>query len=143
LPASSDSSRTAHSDVADRGIVQRSGLATSAIRYYEELGLLQPTGGLLQPTGRQSGRRVYNDTAAARLRAITAAREAGFSLEEIRALLDSQAEVTNDWRRLVNDKITEVESRIARRQAIGATLRASLDCGCQAWDECPILPCCG
>jgi DNA-binding transcriptional MerR regulator len=113
-------------------VAERAGLATSAIRYYEELGLLQPA-------ARESGRRLFDESAANRLRAITAAREAGFSLEEIRRLLDSQSEGTETWRELVQAKIDEVGSRIVRLQTIEQTLRDSLECGCRAWDECPIL----
>ena len=54
-------------------VAQRAGVATSAIRYYEELGLIEPA-------GRDSGRRLFPESAPRRLRAITAAREAGFSL---------------------------------------------------------------
>jgi len=113
-------------------VAQRAGLATSAIRYYEELGLVRPV-------ARESGRRLFEESAANRLRAITAARDAGFTLEEIRRLLDSQAEGTEEWRTLVEAKIVGLRSRVARLQAIEKTLRDSLECGCRAWDECPIL----
>ena len=113
-------------------VAARSGVASSAIRYYEELGLVAPA-------GRESGRRVFAASAANRVRAIAAAREAGFSLDEIRDLLDSQTEGTEQWRRLVEAKISEVHSRIAQLHIIEATLQSSLSCGCRAWDECPIM----
>ena len=113
-------------------VAERSGLATSAIRYYEERGLIRPL-------GRQSGHRRFSPSAARRLRAITAAREAGFSLEQIRDLLDSQAEGSGDWRGLVEGRIAEVRARIERLETIEAALSDSLRCGCRAWDECPIV----
>lgn len=113
-------------------VAARSGVASSAIRYYEELGLVAPA-------GRASGRRLFAESAANRVRAIAAAREAGFSLEEIRDLLDSQTEGTEQWRRLVEAKISEVHSRIAQLQTVEATLQSSLSCGCRAWDECPTM----
>lgn len=113
-------------------VAQRAGLATSAIRYYEELGLVQPI-------GRAAGRRLFDESTANRLRAIAAAQEAGFTLDEIRRLLDSQADGGAAWRDLVVAKITEVQARIERLQAIAATLHHSLQCGCRAWDECPIV----
>jgi MerR family redox-sensitive transcriptional activator SoxR len=113
-------------------VAARSGVASSAIRYYEELGLIAPA-------GRESGRRVYGESATNRVRAIAAAREAGFSLHEIRRLLDSQAEGTDTWRALVEAKIGEVQARIARLHAVELTLRDSLGCGCRAWDECSAL----
>ena len=113
-------------------LAERAGLAPSAIRYYEQQGLIRPV-------GREAGRRLFAESAANRLRAITGAREAGFSLEEIRRLLDSQAEGTEVWRDLVVAKVAQVRSRIERLEVIEATLRESLECGCGAWDECPIV----
>lgn len=113
-------------------IAQRAGLATSAVRYYEQLGLVHPV-------GRAAGRRLFDASTANRLRAIVAAQQAGFTLAEIRQLLDSQAEGTAAWRDLVEAKITEVATRIAGLQAIATTLQDSLTCGCRAWDDCPIL----
>jgi len=113
-------------------VAERSGLATSAIRYYEELGLI----GVAE---RRAGRRLFPESAPRRLRAITAAQEAGFSLDEIHRLLDSQAEGSEHWIELVEAKISEIHARIKRLRSIETTLRDSLSCGCGAWDECPIL----
>ena len=113
-------------------VAAETGLATSAIRYYEDLGLIEPV-------GRVSGRRLFPDSVPRRLRAITAAREAGFSLDEIRRLLDSQTEGSDDWIELVQAKIIETQGRIKRLRLIEKTLRDSLTCGCRAWDECPIV----
>lgn len=113
-------------------VARRTGLATSAIRYYEELGLVEPA-------GRVSGRRLFPESTAGRLRAITAARQAGFSLEEIQGLLDSQAEGTDQWIELVQAKIGELGVRIKALRDVQRTLRDSLNCGCKAWDNCPIL----
>lgn len=113
-------------------VAEMSGLATSAIRYYEQLGLIDPP-------ARHNGRRLFADNAWSRLKAITAARDAGFSLDEVRRLLDSQAEGTDDWRALVEEKIREVEDRAERLAAISSILRESLECGCSAWDQCTLL----
>jgi MerR family transcriptional regulator, redox-sensitive transcriptional activator SoxR len=113
-------------------VAERTGVATSAIRYYEEVGLVQSL-------RREAERRVFADQAVNRLRAIVGAREAGFSVEEIRRLLDSRADGTDGWSALVEEKIISVEERVDRLQAIARTLRESLDCGCRAWDECSIV----
>lgn len=113
-------------------VADRSGVAASAIRYYEELGLVRPV-------RRESGRRLFGDQAPNRLRAIAAAREAGFTLEEIRRLLDSQTEGTDEWRALVENKVSSVEALVDRLQGIAKVLRDSLGCGCRAWDECSIV----
>lgn len=113
-------------------VAELSGVSASAIRYYEQLGLIGPA-------ARQSGKRVFAENAWSRLKAITAARDAGFSLDEVRRLLDSQAEGTDDWRALVEEKIRDVEERVRRLGAVSEILRESLGCGCSAWDQCTLL----
>ena len=113
-------------------VAELAGVSTSAIRYYEQLGLIGPA-------PRESGRRVFPENAWSRLKAITAARDAGFSLDEVRRLLDSQAEGTQDWRALVEEKIRDVQERAQRLGAIAEILRESLECGCSAWDHCTLL----
>jgi DNA-binding transcriptional MerR regulator len=113
-------------------VAEKAGVATSAIRYYEDLGLIRPL-------RRESGRRLFSEEVTARLRAITAAREAGFSLQEIGRLFDSQSEGTGEWRTLVEAKIASVDERVERLRAVTRILRDSLECGCRAWDECPIV----
>ena len=105
-------------------------MTTSAIRYYEQVGLVRPR-------RRESGRRLFGKEAAARLRTIMAARKAGFTLDEIRRLLDSQSEGTADWRGLVEAQIATVEASVDRLRVVAEVLRHSLECGCGAWDECP------
>lgn len=113
-------------------VAELCGLSTSAIRYYEKLGLIGPA-------GREGGRRLFDEEAPARLKAISAACEAGFSLDEVRRLLDSQSEGTQDWRDLVEEKIHDVEALVQRLAAISRVLRESLECGCSAWDRCTLL----
>jgi len=113
-------------------VAGQTGLAPSTIRYYEELGLIEPC-------RRESGRRLFAEGTTRRLRAVAAAREAGFSLAEIGRLLGSQADGTGEWRSLVEAKIDSVEARVERLQAVARTLRDSLDCGCRAWDQCPAV----
>ena len=55
------------------------GLRTSAIRYYEQIGILPPA-------MRKNGQRRYNDSVLFRLAVVQRARETGFTLEEIREL---------------------------------------------------------
>ena len=62
-------------------LAHRAGLATSAIRYYERVGLLPPA-------ARVSGQRRYGEDDVARLAFIGAAQHAGFTLAEIRELAD-------------------------------------------------------
>lgn len=63
-------------------IARRAGLRTSAVRYYERIGLLRPA-------PRAGGQRRYDPSALHRLSAIRLAQRAGFSLEEIKRLFDA------------------------------------------------------
>jgi DNA-binding transcriptional MerR regulator len=113
-------------------LAERVGMSTSAIRYYEQVGLVQPL-------RRESGRRVFSDQSIGLLRAIRAARSAGFTLEQVRELLAGQAAGGSGWRELVKLHITCLETRVERLQAVALLLRGSLDCGCRAWFECPSI----
>jgi DNA-binding transcriptional MerR regulator len=98
-------------------IARRTGLATSAIRYYEEIGLLPPA-------PRVSGQRVYGEETVDRLRVILFARDAGFTLREIRQLFESR------WRKLVASKLAEVDESMARLGTMKRLLREIERCGC-------------
>ncbi len=64
-------------------VAERAGLRTSALRYYEEAGLLEPT-------TRVSGQRRYDESALERLTVIQFCQQLGFTLAEIRLLLLSR-----------------------------------------------------
>ena len=61
-------------------LARRTGLASSALRYYERVGLLSPA-------GRAGGRRHYGASSAERVALIQLCQDAGFTLREIRALV--------------------------------------------------------
>ena len=65
-------------------LAQRSGVATTALRYYDQLGLVRPA-------TRASGRRRYAESAVAEVGAILLFREVGFSLAEISSFLTARA----------------------------------------------------
>lgn len=113
-------------------LAERAGLAASAIRYYEEVGLLPPP-------ARASGRRVFGEQALDRLLVIAFAKEAGFSLREIRQLFDGFASDTpagTRWRKLATAKLVEVEALAARIDTMKHLLREALRCGCVELDAC-------
>jgi MerR family redox-sensitive transcriptional activator SoxR len=112
-------------------VARRVGLSTSALRYYETLGLL-PT------PERSSGRRRYDQDALDRLAIIDVAQRAGFSLREAKLLLDGlQADTppTDEWRQLAAQKLDEVEQLLARTEAMRALLRSWLHCDCLTLDD--------
>lgn len=107
-------------------VAKQVGLSTSALRYYETLGLLPAP-------ERVSGRRRYDQDALDRLAMIDVAQRAGFTLREARILLDGlQADTppTNEWRELAQHKLSEIEELLARTAAMRALLHTWLECDC-------------
>ena len=108
-------------------LARRTGLATSAIRYYEEVGLLPPP-------ARRGGQRVFDERYVPRLVAIQFAKDAGFTLEEIRQLVRRfQGE---RWKALAQRKLEEIESAAARLKMMRALLLGVIECGCFDLEEC-------
>jgi DNA-binding transcriptional MerR regulator len=113
-------------------LASRVGLAASTIRYYEEVKLLPRV-------ARAGGRRVFDEHALGRLLVITFAKEAGFSLREIRQLFDGFASDTPAgarWQKLATAKLEEMEALAARIDVMKKLLREALRCGCVELDAC-------
>ena len=116
-------------------VARRTGLRTSAIRYYESIGLIPAP-------GRTSGQRRYGPDVFAKLAIVRMAQDAGFTIEEIRTLLTGFPEETppsERWRSLARRKLPEVDARIARLRAVRAVLEQSLACGCLTLDTCAAI----
>ena len=108
------------------------GLATSAIRYYEKAGLVPP------PPRRSNARR-YDVEAVGRLQVIQLARDAGFSIDETRTLFTGfspAATPAERWAELAARKLKALDAEIALRQRMKALLKASFQCGCVHFEEC-------
>ena len=113
-------------------LARSTGLAPSAIRYYEKAGLLP------RPA-RQSGQRRYGTAAVGRLRMIQVAREAGFTISETRTFLSGFSATTPPaarWRSLAERKLEELETLIARAARMKALLESSFRCGCLRIEDC-------
>jgi len=108
----------------------RVGVSASAIRFYDGESLI---GNL----PRTSGRRRFDAKALTRLRFIKAAQALGFSLDEIRELLHPTKEFV--WSDLVATKRKELVKAQLNIKAMIDMLDDSLECGCDAFDNCPIL----
>ena len=113
-------------------VAGRAGVRTSALRYYEELGLLSST-------ARAAGRRQYDESVLRRLEVIAFAKDSGFSLAEIRDLLCGPGHATARRHEITRRKLDEVNARIAKAQAMRQVLEASLDCDCTDLDACPAV----
>jgi DNA-binding transcriptional MerR regulator len=100
-------------------LARRTGLASSALRYYERVRLLSPA-------GRAGGRRHYGASSAERVALIQLYQDAGFTLREIRALVGSRK--TRPWTRLVEAKLRELETRIAQAERAKVLVQHGLAC---------------
>jgi MerR family transcriptional regulator, redox-sensitive transcriptional activator SoxR len=108
-------------------LAEKVGIRTSAIRFYESAGLLP------KPP-RQSGWRRYDPSILDRLQVILAAREVGFSIEEIRTLLDGfpkGASPSKRWQKLAKQKLPDLEAIIQRTLALKYLIEAGIDCDCE------------
>ena len=116
-------------------LAKRSGLNTSAIRYYE-------ANGVLPEPARVSGQRRYGPDAVRRLEVLDVAKRAGFTLDEARVLLQSAEAGTPAFeavRELAAHKLPEVDALIERAQAMRAWLLTATDCSCTSLDVCALF----
>jgi MerR family copper efflux transcriptional regulator len=111
-------------------LARRAGVATSALRFWEDLGLLPPT-------ARISGQRRYPEMAVRRVGIILLQRDAGFSLAEQKALAESRAAAPGDWQQLARRKLAELDDQIAKAQAARELLDHALRCPHEDVTECP------
>ena len=105
-------------------LAARAGLAPSAIRYYESIGLLP------EPY-RVSGQRRYGDDTLKRLEFIATAQQAGFTLREIAELSDGF-----DVRGLAERKLPEVKAELKLARERKRWLDAAAGCDCASLEEC-------
>jgi DNA-binding transcriptional MerR regulator len=111
-------------------LAKRTGVATSALRYYEELGLLPAP-------GRASGQRRYPESAVGLVGAILLLRDAGFSLRESKALLGSRAQAVEGWRSLAHRKLADLDEQIAKAQTAKEAITHGLACPHDDFTTCP------
>jgi MerR family transcriptional regulator, redox-sensitive transcriptional activator SoxR len=119
-------------DLAISDVARVFGLRTSAIRYYEQIGILPPA-------MRKNGQRRYDNSVLFRLAVVQRARETGFTLEEIRELFFGFSPGTRPpkrWHQLSQRKIAELRDRMKRLKLMETLLRRVEDCRCDALDEC-------
>jgi len=102
-------------------LARRSGLASSALRYYERVGLLSPA-------GRTGSRRQYRVPSVERVALIQLCQDAGFTLREIRVLLATGGRRGRPWTRLVEAKLRELDTRITQAEHARALVRHALAC---------------
>jgi len=102
-------------------VARRADLRPSAIRYYEKLGLLP------RPP-RQGGQRRYDPHVLERLAIVRFAKFVGFTIDEIRLLLDGSPDrpPPQRWRQIAEKKALQVDSLITEAIAVRALLQTTL-----------------
>jgi MerR family transcriptional regulator, redox-sensitive transcriptional activator SoxR len=114
---------------------ERSGLATSAIRYYEDRGLVSSR----RTTGNQ---RRYPRATLRRLAFVRTAQRVGLTLEEIETALgtlpSNRTPTKADWSRLSRTWRPRLDAQIAQLERLRDTLDSCIGCGCLSLRRCAL-----
>lgn len=109
----------------------RTGVASSALRFYESKGLIHAT-------RRAGGKRVFDETAVEQIARIDLLKQAGFTLSEIAALFGPNGRAAADWRAMAAAKLRELDDRLQRIERARTSLQHAVDCPHDHLDECPV-----
>jgi MerR family redox-sensitive transcriptional activator SoxR len=116
-------------------VAKRSGVAASALRFYEERGLIAS-----ERAG--SGHRRFARPVLRRIAFIVFAQRVGLSLDEIGTELarlpPDRAPTRGDWARLSSKWTARIDERIAELQRLKAGLTECIGCGCLSLDRCKL-----
>jgi len=116
-------------------ISARSGVAASALRFYESIGLIQSS-------RHGSSRRYYPRSILRRIAFIVFAQRIGYSLEEIAEQLPAcatgKAPTKSDWKRVSRDWKIRVTQRIEELQRLNMDLDHCIGCGCLSLENCKL-----
>jgi MerR family redox-sensitive transcriptional activator SoxR len=114
-------------------VADRSGVAASALRFYEERGLINS-----ERAG--SGHRRYQRPVLRRIAFIVFAQRVGLTLEEIGTELaklpPERAPTRRDWSRLSSGWTSRIDERIAELERLKLGLTECIGCGCLSLDRC-------
>ncbi|HEY4372843.1 MAG TPA: helix-turn-helix domain-containing protein [Burkholderiales bacterium] len=114
-------------DIAE--VARRSGVPASALRFYEEKGLIASV-------GRQGLRRSFAPGVLDQLALISLGQSAGFSLDEIRSMFLPDGKMSID-RKMLAAKADELDAMIRRLRAMSHGLRHAAACPAPSHAECP------
>ena len=100
-------------------VAARAGVATSAVRYYERIGLLSAD-------ARHSGQRRFREETLRRLVFIRMLQEAGLTLDEVAGILTAGS--VADWKAIASDRLEELDAEIDRLERARSYLQDALLC---------------
>jgi MerR family redox-sensitive transcriptional activator SoxR len=116
-------------------VSRRSGVASSALRFYEQRGLIES-----ERAG--SGHRRYERAALRRIAFIVFAQRMGLSLDEIATELaklpKNRVPQSSDWARLSGSWTRRIDERIAELERLRAGLTQCIGCGCLSLQQCQL-----
>jgi DNA-binding transcriptional MerR regulator len=108
---------------------KRTGVPASALRFYEKKGLIASA-------GRQGGRRRFGAAVLDQLALIALGQAAGFSLDEIRAMLSPHGKARIDRAKLAS-KAREIDATVRQLRAVSRGLRHAAACPAPSHAQCP------
>ncbi|QDV90756.1 Mercuric resistance operon regulatory protein [Phycisphaerae bacterium RAS2] len=118
-------------------VAEAVGVPSSTLRYYEREGIFTPS------NRNGAGYRLYEPQAVERLQFIRSAQAVGFTLEDIRALLDLDQHDPKSCKtgvqRLLHERLGEVEAKMKELKRVREALRRALDKCRDSTGECPVL----
>jgi MerR family redox-sensitive transcriptional activator SoxR len=114
-------------------VARQVGLRASAIRYYEQIGILERA-------RRVSGQRRYEQAVLYRLAVVRRAQDAGFTLDEIRQLFfgfSQSTPVSQRWKKIAERKLVELDARMEQIQSMRKLLKKLESCcECETVERC-------
>lgn len=114
-------------------VADRTGIAISAIRFYEGKGLISSE-------RTSSGHRRFRKSIIRRLSFILISQRLGYKLDEIKSQLDrlpdGRTPTERDWNRLAREFAVDIDERIAGLQQLRDQLDGCIGCGCLSLDKC-------
>ncbi|MFZ3323091.1 MAG: MerR family transcriptional regulator [Usitatibacter sp.] len=119
-------------DLSIGEVARRAGMRTSALRYYEDAGILPRA-------ARINGRRRYSEELVSLIEVARFAQSVGFSLAEIKRLFSGmrgRKDLRAQWRPLAQAKLEELDRVIERARRMKKAIESGLRCGCIRVEDC-------
>lgn len=116
-------------DISDLSAL--TGLAPSALRFYERCGLITPI-------GRAGGKRIYRAGTVQQVALIDLLKISGFTLPEIAELVDPDGHVSPDWRERARTKQEHLRRQLTDIERALTMLQHTIDCPHTSLHDCPV-----